>query len=493
MNRRQFFRTIGCGALAAPMLGMAVGRSARAAGAAGAAAKPNILFIMVDDLGKEWVSCYGAEDIQTPHIDALAAGGMRFENAYSMPQCTPTRVTLLTGRYPWRTGWTNHWDVPRWGVGYFDWTCHTTFARILKTAGYTTAAAGKWQINDFRVTPDAMAKHGFDDWCMWTGAEGGNPPSGERYWDPYILTREGGSKTYKGKFGPDIYADFLVDFMGKNRDKPMCLYFPMCLTHGPLVHTPDEPDVKAGLDKHKAMVRYTDKLVGRLVKALDDLGIRDRTIVIFTTDNGTGGGSTGTMNGRKVPGGKAKESENGVCAPFIVNGPGRVPAGVVTDALTDFTDLLPTFAELAGAKVPDDWPVDGVSIAPLLLGKADDSPRQWIMALGHGAGTLDADGVRGTADYATRVIRDKRFKVWVDNKAKIIRLHDLKADLDEKQNLLAGDAPESKAALAKFQAVVDTMPDRDARPKYEPRPANPWDRKPSAGKKEGKKEKKAAT
>ena len=136
-------------------------------------AKPNILFIMLDDLGKEWVSCYGAEDIETPHIDALAAGGMKFNNAYSMPQCTPSRVTLLTGKYPWRNGFVNHWDVPRWGVGYFDWKQkeNTTFARLMKDLGYATCAAGKWQINDFRIEPQAMKKHGFDDWAMWTGAE----------------------------------------------------------------------------------------------------------------------------------------------------------------------------------------------------------------------------------------------------------------------------------------------------------------------------------
>mgnify|MGYP006159212731 FL=1 len=105
--------------------------------------KPNILFIMVDDLGKEWISCYGAEDIETPHIDALAAGGMMFNNAYSMPQCTPSRATLLTGTYPWRNGFVNHWDVPRWGVGYFDWKQkeNTTFARLMKDIGYTTCAA----------------------------------------------------------------------------------------------------------------------------------------------------------------------------------------------------------------------------------------------------------------------------------------------------------------------------------------------------------------
>ena len=127
--------------------------------------KLNILYIMADDLGKEWISCYGAEDIQTPNIDALAADGMKFNNAYSMPACTPSRTTLLTGKYPWRTGWANHWDVPRWGVGYFDWKKkeNTTFARLMKEQGYATAAAGKWQINDFRIEPEAMKKHGFDD------------------------------------------------------------------------------------------------------------------------------------------------------------------------------------------------------------------------------------------------------------------------------------------------------------------------------------------
>ena len=115
--------------------------------------KPNILFIMLDDLGKEWISCYGAEDIETPNIDALAAGGMKFNNAYSMPQCTPSRATLLTGKYPFRNGYVNHWDVPRWGIGYFDWKHkeNTTFARLMKDLGYATFAAGKWQINDFRM------------------------------------------------------------------------------------------------------------------------------------------------------------------------------------------------------------------------------------------------------------------------------------------------------------------------------------------------------
>ena len=440
--------------------------------------KPNILFIMLDDLGKEWISCYGAMDIQTPNIDALAAGGTMFHNAYSMPQCTPSRATLLTGTYPHKNGFVNHWDVPRWGVGYFDWKQkrNTTFARLLKQQGYATCAAGKWQINDFRIEPQAMRKHGFDDWAMWTGFESGNPPSRERYHDPYINTPTG-SKTYEGQFGPDVYADCLIRFMKQHRDEPMCMYYPLALPHTPFVATPDEPDVSGRLDQHKAMVRYADKLVGRVVGALDDLGIRERTIVIFTTDNGSTGGIVGTRNGEPVSGAKAEESEAGVCAPFIVNCPGTVPAGIETDALTDFSDLLPTFVDLAGGQVPADLEIDGRSIAPLIRGQASDSPRDWIMALGHGPAVLDEKGVRGKQDFATRVIRDKRYKVWVSNEKKIIRLHDLQADPTEQSNLIDSVAPEHRAAIEKFQRLVDAMPDRDARPLYEPRDPNPWDRK----------------
>ena len=440
--------------------------------------RPNILFIMVDDLGKEWVSCYGAEEIETPHLDALAAGGMKFHNAYSMPQCTPTRATLLTGQYPWRNGWCNHWDVPRWGAGcHFDWKCNTTFARQLKKTGYATAAAGKWQINDFRVTPDAMGKHGFDEWCMWTGYETGNPPSGARYWDPYINTNKG-SRTYEGRFGCDVFVDFLIDFIERHQDQPMMLYFPMALTHGPLVSTPAEPDASDKMAKHKAMVRYTDAALGRLVAAIDKLKIRNNTIIIWSTDNGTSGGISGRMNGRLVRGGKAKLTENGVCEPYIVNCPGLVPAGVETDALTDFTDLFPTFCELAGAELPEGVAIDGKSIAPVMLGKDKDGPRDWIMALGHGAARLDERGVRPKVDYTPRVIRDRRYKAFVQD-GQITKLVDLKTDLEEQHDLSGNEEASAIAARKKFEAVVSTCPEKDARPQYEPTPPRPWDRKPT--------------
>ena len=440
--------------------------------------KPNILFIMLDDLGKEWVSCYGAEDIQTPNIDALAAGGMKFHNAYSMPSCTPSRSTVLTGKYPWRTGFVNHWDVPRWGVTYFDWKKkeNTTFAHLMKKLGYATCAVGKWQINDFRVEPQVLKKHGFDDWAMWTGFETGNKVSDSRYYDPYINTPEEGSKVYKGKFAPDVCTDYLIHFMRKHKDEPMCLYYPMPLPHPPLVATPDEPNATSRLDKHKALVRYGDKCVGQLVKALDELKIRERTIVIFTTDNGTIPGMTGTVNGLPVRGEKGKETERGVCAPFIVNGPGMVPAGVETDALTDFSDMLPTFVELGGGVLPEDLIVDGTSLASLILGKEKDNGRQWIMSMGYGAAQLTENGVQGISDFGKRVIRDKQHKVWVSEEKKIIRLHDLTKDPREQTNLLDSDLTAHQQARQKFQTIVDSLPDKDAVRLYEPRAANAWDK-----------------
>lgn len=453
---------------------------------AASAVRPNILFIMADDLGKEWISCYGAEEIRTPNIDALAAGGMKFSNAYSMPQCTPSRVALLTGTYPWRNGWVNHWDVPRWGVGYFDWKQkrNTTVARLMKDAGYATVAAGKWQINDFRIEPQAMNHHGFDDWLMWTGYEQGNPASAQRYADPYVNTPEG-SSAREDEFGPDLYTDHLIGFMKAHRQKPMFLYHAMALPHTPFVATPDEPEAETDLEKHKAMVRYIDKQVGRLVAAIDDLGLRERTVIIFTTDNGSTGGITGTRNGSKVKGSKAQKTEAGTCNPFIVNAPGLVPAGVETDALTDFTDLLPTFVDLAGGKVPDDLELDGVSIAPVILGNDEDTEREWIMGLGHGPAKLDEKGVRGVYDFADRVIRDKRFKVWVNTEKKIDQLYDLREDPLEKTNLLAIGrlTGEQQAALEKFQALVDSLPAKDARPLYQPRARNPWDKRPRPAKK----------
>lgn len=439
--------------------------------------KPNIIFIMVDDLGKDWISCYGADNIQTPNIDHLANDGIKFHNAWSMPQCTPTRATLLTGKYPWRTGWVNHWDVPRWGVGYFDWQLNPSFSQALKQSGYKNAIAGKWQINDFRVEPNAMQKHGFDEWCLWTGYETGVKASALRYWHPYINTKEG-SRTYPGEFGPDVYNNFLVNFITENSDVPWCVYYPMALTHGPLVHTPNETRAEKTYPRFRAMIRYMDKLVGKIVKAVDDSGQAENTLIIFTTDNGSPG-VLGTRDGIKPSGGKASRFEGGICQPFIARWSGVIRPNSETNELIDFSDLYPTFLELAGNQQPKDNKIDGHSFVGLLKGNKNYKSRKWILSMGYGPAVRDNRGVRGKLDYAPRVIRNKTYKVWVNSDRKIDKLYNLKNDPYEKFNLLEEGKltkAEVNSIMKPFIEVVASMPIKDSRPKYRARKSNPWDK-----------------
>ena len=438
--------------------------------------KPNILLIFVDDLGKEWISAYGSDSIETPNVDHLAETGLKFENFYVNPQCTPSRLSLFTGQYPFRHGWVNHWDVPRWGGGaHYDWRVNPGLGRVIQDAGYKTAAAGKWQVNDFRVQPDAMKNHGFDDWCMWTGYETGNPPSAERYWDPYLFTKDG-SKTYPREFGEDLMTDFLIDFMKKNKEDPMFMYYAMCLTHTPLVPTPADPEAEGMYPKHKAMVKYMDLIVGKLVASLEAEGLRDNTIIVFTTDNGTAKGITGSINGHEVPGAKANTTESGTAMPFIVNCPGIVPEGKVTDALSDLTDLLPTFTQLAGGTLPDGHIFDGVSIADVFTGKSMDSARDWIMSMGGGNNAaLSEKGVENQYRFRDRVLRDKEYKLYVSTERKPEKLFYLKEDPFESVNLIASDKRQYQEAIKKFMKVVETFPTQDHDPKYNPLGPQSWD------------------
>ena len=429
--------------------------------------KPNILFILLDDMGKEWVSQYNADDIKTPNIDNLAKSGMQFNNAWSMPQCTPSRVTFMTGQYPFRHGWVNHFDVPRWGNGAnFDSDKNPSIAKIMKQEGYKTCVAGKWQVNDFRLEPEAMVKHGFDEYCMWTGAEGGNvEKSQERYWDPYIHTKAG-SKTYKGEFGEDIFSDFIIDFMKKNKKDPMMIYYPMCLPHTPFTSTPADPNVTSKMDMHKAMVRYTDQILKKLVTALEDLGIRDNTIIVWTTDNGTSGAVTGHINGRAIKGGKTYLTENGVNEPFIVNWPKKISKGVVTDALIDFSDLLPTFADLGGAELPKEYLFDGKSFKNLILGKQEKSNRDWILTMGSHPAKIKNGKVVNVYKFRDRALKDKNYKVFVDTLQQVTEIYDLKKDIEEVNNLINSTSKEVQKAVQKFQKVVNQFPSEDANPTY---------------------------
>ncbi len=410
------------------------------------AERPNFLFILVDDLGPEWLSCYGSEH-KTPRIDRLAETGIRFQTVYATPLCTPTRHELLTGRYPFRTGWTVHHDTPRWGGQYFDWRREVTFARVLRDAGYATAIAGKWQINDLRTHPDALKEHGFDEHCVWPGFESDNPPAAERYFDPFVQT-SGKRATLEGRFGPDVFNEFMIDFIRRNKERPFLAYYAMVLTHTPFTKTPHNKDTTAEkIALHPGMVNYVDYLTGRLVDTLDELKLRERTVILFTCDNGTVMGVKGRMNGRLVNGGKGTLTEAGIRVPLIVNWPGRTPAGRVSDELVDFTDFFPTLLEMAGVKPPEGVTLDGRSFAGLLTGRPDaHPPREWIYSQ------------LGT----NRVVRDKRYKLYSDG-----RLYDAEADPDERVDLAASEDPAAVAARRKLGSVLKSLP-KDAKLPFAP-------------------------
>ncbi len=258
--------------------------------------RPNVVFILLDNVGKDWIRSYGSQENQTPHIDRLCYSGMKFRNFYVTPVCSTTRTMLLTGRYPFRTGWHTHHDSAIYGGGFLDWNREVTFARLLRDAGYKTCISGKWQINDLfdPQQADALTRHGFQEHCIWPEAKPGLPAHKKRYWDPYVV-QNGKQVDASGRFGPDVFTDYSIDFIKRNRDQPFLLYQSAILTHIPVTTTPESLDENASpRQKFAGMLHYADHLIGRIVKALDDTGLRDNTLVFIATDNGT---DTGTDQG----------------------------------------------------------------------------------------------------------------------------------------------------------------------------------------------------
>jgi arylsulfatase A-like enzyme len=402
-----------------------------------AARKPNQILILVDDMGRDWVGAYGAANL-TPNFDRLAAEGTRFTTAWFTPLCTPTRVALLTGQYPFHSGWNVHYDVPRWGgVGLDPRRFATTMGTVLHEAGYATAIAGKWQINDLRLDPAIMRRHGFDEHCLWTGVESGNPASEKRYWGAF-LEQNGERRAHDGEFGPDVVQRFALDFIRRHRDQPFFLYYPMINVHAPNESTPlnrdHPPSDEAGL--YAGMVSYTDRQVGELLRTLDELGIAEETIIYFAGDNGSSTG--GTLNGRSMPGAKSRVSDLGVHVPLIVRAPGRVRAGAVSEVLTDATDLLPTLSEFGGATLPATGTLDGHSLVAELTGKKEAvPPRKWIF----------------TQYGEHRAVRDARY--FADNRGAFF---DLVADPLQEHDLASDTSPAVETARRRLQRVLSDLP-----------------------------------
>ena len=373
---------------------------------------PNLLIFLADDLGRECLGCYGGSSYPTPRLDALARTGLRFERCFSMPQCHPTRVSLLTGRYPFRAN-------ARWGRLPDS---EITFAHVLARAGYATAVSGKWQLAQLKKQPDHPARAGFQTSCCWGWNEGA------RYWDP-LIWQDGKRRTdLRDRYGPDVHTDFLIDFMARARPGPFLAYYAMTLPHLSSAGADGAPGAKRA--SYPELVAELDRQVGRTLDALAGLGLAESTLVLFTADNGSPQGITSELAGRRVRGGKSSLADAGTHVPLIARWPGVVRPGVAQD-LVDASDFLPTLAELAGAAVPEGVTLDGRSFAPQLRGEPG-RPRAWVYS-GFGGRSF---------------LRDERWKLLRSGE-----LFDLARDADETAPILAAaDTPESAAARARLLA-----------------------------------------
>ncbi len=252
-----------------------------------------------------------------------------------------------------------------------------TFGNLLQQAGYKTCVAGKWQLGQ---EVDSPQHFGFDESCLWQHTR--RPP---RYANPG-LEINGKEKNYsQGEYGPDLVADFGIDFITRHQSEPFFLYYPMILTHAPYQPTPDsvdwDPRIADARQGHNRrhfgdMVEYMDKLVGRVVSQLDKLNLRGKTLIIFLGDNGTGRGVRSKLGDQEILGGKGRTTAAGMHVPMVVNWPGHIDPQVCSD-LVDTTDILPTLLDAAGVAKPTSIELDGVSFLPQLLGETGQ-PRAWI-------------------------------------------------------------------------------------------------------------------
>lgn len=401
-----------------------------------AATKPNIILIMADYIGYECFGCYGSEQYSTPNIDRLAANGIRFTHCYSQPLCTPSRVKLMTGLSNAR----NYVAFSILKPG------ERTFAHYLKQAGYKTAVVGKWQLLGAEQYPERFrqrgvwpADAGFDRCCLWQVDK-----LGERYWNPLLFIDGENRQFTKQDYGPDIVSNYLLDFITENREGPFFAYYPMILVHNPFEPTPDHPNRKKK-DRQKVfedMVAYMDKIVGRIVQKVEELGIAENTLILFIGDNGTNKAITSRLGDRMIQGGKGNTTDAGNRVAFVGQWPGTIPAGQVCNDLVDFSDFLPTFLEVAGVTTSTKF--DGRSFLPQLKGE-QGNPREWI---------YEFYCPRPERNQPVRFVRDQRWKLYSDNK-----LFDVANDPLEKEPI-SDDNTKSEvvAARSKLQRALEQVP-----------------------------------
>lgn len=413
-------------------------------------AKPNVILIMADDIGYGDLGCYGQTKIQTPHIDALAQQGTRFTQAYTGGcVCTASRSVLMTGLHNGHTPARD--NVPHF-VSYLD-NDDITLAEVLSDAGYTCGGVGKWSLGA-PGSHGSATNQGFDMWFGYMDQD-----HAHYYYPEYLddsdaingrLELPGNSRT-KEHYSHDLMAERALSFIRESQDRPFFLYGAFTLAH---FSSPTEDTDRLAVPstefyahtnwsepakKYASMVAMLDRDVGRIVDLVDELGIADNTLIIFTSDNGPWEGLTSEFNSSgPLRGGKRTLYEGGIRVPFIASWPGKVRQGTVSSEIITFWDLLPTLAEIADAKAPEK--IDGISILPALLGEKQLQHHAYLY--------WDYGHNRATYHQAVRLNRWKGVRRGLDQ---VIELYDLDNDIGETQNL----AKEHPNVVSQVAAIME--------------------------------------
>jgi arylsulfatase A-like enzyme len=440
---------------------------------ASAATPPNVVVILVDDMGQTDLSCYGSKFYETPHIDQLAKDGVRFAHGYSAcTVCSPTRAALLTGKYPARlhlTDWIAGHGRPKAKLKIPDWQKFLPFEEItlaeqFKAAGYATASIGKWHLTPALKEGDEAyypEKHGFD--LNVGGYARGQPPS---YHAPYKIPTL--SEGPKGEFLTDREAAEAVKFIEANKEKPFFLYLPHYAVHTPLGGKPDViakyqakaaklPDLKQKNATYAALVESVDDSLGTIRAALKRLKLDENTIIVFTSDNG---GLIPVTDNSPFRVGKGSAYEGGVRVPLIIHAPGATKAGLVENTPAMTIDIYPTVLELAGVK-PLQSLVDGISLAPLLKSgaKPDRAEIFWHYPHYHPGGATPYSAVRSGDFRLVHFYEDGHDE-----------LYDLANDVGETKDLASAQPALAKTLRTRLDAWLKSvdaqMPTKN--PDYDP-------------------------
>ena len=427
-TRRQFVKTLGLGAGSLAFQGCTNGLGAVSSKAFGN--KPNIVVILVDDLGYGDLCCYGADDMRTPHVDGLVSQGIRFDHFYAnCPVCSPTRASLLTGKYPDLAG------VPgvirthlRSNWGYL--AAHAELLpKLLKPAGYHTAIVGKWHLG--LESPNTPNERGFDFFHGFLGDMMDDYYNHRRHGINYM--RLDGREIYPKGHATDLFTQWSIDYIRQRAKskQPFFLYLAYNAPHTP-IQPPTEwvervrkrqPSISEKRARLVALIEHLDEGIGKVVTAMKDAGVFDDTLVIFTSDNG-GQLGVGAKNG-SLRAGKQDMYEGGIRVPMCAVWPGKIKAGSRSDRVALTMDLFPTVCEAAGVNVKHE--IDGRSILPTLLGQAQPVEQRFLFWVRREGGRYG-----GRAYYAARY---GDWKLVQNSPFEPLQLYNLKDDPKEQKPL----------------------------------------------------------